>query len=403
MLRENLITTAAALTLGLFLFTTPVFAQPKDFGIQIVTPDHETIRQLAPFASVVTLPADHPEISELIAFANSYGLQVSLYAEPILFDVGPTSTSLWPTYRTRWQNFVALHGDAIHRQSTWAIYLVDEPFHRGVPTEDLVAVQQMVEKSFPLIPTATSMNIFDLQQVPSDLPNDVLDIVGLHMYAVPGDLATNTDYQQALTLLGQRFPHREKMIVADTWWSPDRHGAIDLTPDDVGARFEQYRDVALEIGATTLGAFLWETFPGGIGLRDFPDETLRAVQNLAAGVSGKCGIPEGFDPRAGGEYLFFQDCRFVATVDWNDPSTGESGRGVAERLSDDTGMFWFFDRRNIELTVKLIDGRGFNDHWWVFWSHMTSLEITLEITDRTTGEIRTYQQPNQDITAFADP
>ena len=389
--------------LALLLTAAPSSAQPRDFGIQIVEPTRETLREIAPFASLVTLPADHPELSELLRYARSQGLRVSLYMEPMFFESVGGRLLLWPTYRTRFQNFVALHGEAINQETVWALYLIDEPFHRGVAVEDLETVQRMVEKSFPLIPTVTSLNIFDLEQVPTDLPNDVLDIVGLHMYAVPGSLAENVDFQRAVALLDQRFPHRDKMIVADTWWAEGRHGAIELTPEDVGERFSQYLDAARAMGATVVGAFLWESFAGGTGLRDFPDETLRVVQNQAAEISGKCGIPDGFDPLAGGGYLFFQDCRFVATVAWNDPATDESGVGTAVRVSDDTGMFWFFDERNIELTVKLLDGRGFNDHWWVFWSDMTTLDITITLTDRQTGAIRTYTEPASDVTAFAEP
>jgi len=77
--------------------------------------------------------------------------------------------------------------------------------------------------------------------------------------------------------------------------------------------------------------------------------------------------------------LFLRDLRFKAEVTWDDPRVG-SGRGRAVPLTDESGGFWFFDEKNLEATVKLLDGRGVNGHFWVFLASMTDVGFTLEVT-----------------------
>lgn len=78
------------------------------------------------------------------------------------------------------------------------------------------------------------------------------------------------------------------------------------------------------------------------------------------------------------------------------------------RLTDDTGYFWFFDRENVEVTVKVLNGCGTNQRFWVFASGGTNVEVVLTVTDTLTGAVRTYTNPLDhvyttitDTTAFA--
>ena len=72
------------------------------------------------------------------------------------------------------------------------------------------------------------------------------------------------------------------------------------------------------------------------------------------------------------------DHRFAVTVDRPSPSGGPA---LAVPLTDESGYFWFFDPTNIELTVKLLDGRAVNGHYWVFIASMTDLPFTVRIED----------------------
>ncbi|HXO42065.1 MAG TPA: hypothetical protein VN999_11480, partial [Thermoanaerobaculia bacterium] len=62
--------------------------------------------------------------------------------------------------------------------------------------------------------------------------------------------------------------------------------------------------------------------------------------------------------------LLLSEGRFRATVTLQDPRTTSSA--YATSSSDQCGYFWFFDPSNVELTVKVLDGRAVNGHFWVF-------------------------------------
>lgn len=114
------------------------------------------------------------------------------------------------------------------------------------------------------------------------------------------------------------------------------------------------------------------------------DYTLAVEQSAvaAARVTGSC---------TAGPYLCLNGNRFRAEVTWK--ANGGSGAGQAEALSGDTGYFWFFDSANAELVVKVLDGRGANGHFWVFYGALTNVEYTLRITDTATGTVKAYTNP----------
>ncbi len=71
---------------------------------------------------------------------------------------------------------------------------------------------------------------------------------------------------------------------------------------------------------------------------------------------------------------------FQVRVQWKDPRTGAEGSGWATRLTDQSGYFSFFDPKNVEVTVKILDGRPVNGHWWVFIASMTDLEVEVAVS-----------------------
>jgi len=70
---------------------------------------------------------------------------------------------------------------------------------------------------------------------------------------------------------------------------------------------------------------------------------------------------------------------FEATVDWKAPS-GQTGQGAAVPLTNESGYFWFFDPGNAEVTLKVLDGRPVNGHWWVFLASLTDVEHTVRVS-----------------------
>ncbi|HUF85706.1 MAG TPA: hypothetical protein VMQ81_14080 [Acidimicrobiia bacterium] len=89
--------------------------------------------------------------------------------------------------------------------------------------------------------------------------------------------------------------------------------------------------------------------------------------------------------------LCLPDGRFRVEVAWTD-FQGGSGPGRAIPLPDreDSGLFWFFDPANIELTVKVLDACVLNSHFWVFVASGSTVEYTLTVTDTQSDVTRTY-------------
>ena len=80
--------------------------------------------------------------------------------------------------------------------------------------------------------------------------------------------------------------------------------------------------------------------------------------------------------------------RFRVTARWT--AGGNSGAGKALPLVSQTGSFWFFDPANVELTVKVLDGCGLNDRWWVFLSGLTDVGVEVTVEDTETGQTWTH-------------
>jgi len=124
------------------------------------------------------------------------------------------------------------------------------------------------------------------------------------------------------------------------------------------------------------------------------------VQRVAASA-----IPNPCPPDP--THLCLGDSRFLVTVDWQTPD-GTIGHGQAVPLTRDTGYFWFFNDTNLEMVLKVLNGCGLNQRYWVFAGGLTNVRVAITVTDTTTGTHVTYQnpqgtafQPLQDTGAFA--
>jgi len=89
------------------------------------------------------------------------------------------------------------------------------------------------------------------------------------------------------------------------------------------------------------------------------------------------------------ERLCLAGNRFAVEVEWRDYQ-GRSGRGQALPRGADSGLFWFFSGNNLELLVKVLDGCGVNDRFWVFSAATTDVEYRLRVTDTANGRLRVY-------------
>jgi CSLREA domain-containing protein len=94
----------------------------------------------------------------------------------------------------------------------------------------------------------------------------------------------------------------------------------------------------------------------------------------------------------GGPNLCLNEERFKVNVSFK-TSQGQTGSGQAVQLTPDTGYFWFFSPSNVEVTIKVLNGCGFNQRFWVFLSGLTNVEVTVTVTDVVTGATKTYTNP----------
>ena len=119
-------------------------------------------------------------------------------------------------------------------------------------------------------------------------------------------------------------------------------------------------------------------------------------------------IPLGFEGQiltldcgASAEMLCLGNGRFRVQVSWRTPQ-GNFGVGRPVPLGEDTGTFSFFSNSNVELLVKILDGRSINDHFWVFYGSLSDVEYEIRVEDTVTGQVRTYENPQGHIASHAD-
>ena len=98
--------------------------------------------------------------------------------------------------------------------------------------------------------------------------------------------------------------------------------------------------------------------------------------------------------------LCLADGRFVVIAKWR--LDGTEGAATPIAWTGETGTFWFFSRSNVELAVKVLDGRGVNSRFWVFYASLSDVDFDLEVLDTTTGQRRTYHNPKGTLASRAD-
>ena len=129
-------------------------------------------------------------------------------------------------------------------------------------------------------------------------------------------------------------------------------------------------------------------------------EEPRAFRGSGSALTEAAGVSSGC--LADRTTLCLNDGRFEVEVSWRDFDGGR-GQGFARPLTSDSGTFWFFGPDNIELIVKVLDGRAINDHFWVYYGALSNVEFTLRVTDTMTGVTRVYHNPLDRFESNGDP
>ena len=81
--------------------------------------------------------------------------------------------------------------------------------------------------------------------------------------------------------------------------------------------------------------------------------------------------------------------RYIVTADYE----SGIGNGQATRTDPSTfrsGIFWFFNSTNWEVMVKVLNGCGINNHWWVFTAATTNVFYRMEVLDVERGRNKVY-------------
>jgi hypothetical protein len=102
-----------------------------------------------------------------------------------------------------------------------------------------------------------------------------------------------------------------------------------------------------------------------------------------------------------GQGICLNQSRFRVEVSWRDHQ-GNTGAGHSVPLTDDTASFWFFTPSNVELLVKVLDGRPVNGKFWVFYGSLSDVEYEIRVEDTLTGDLRTYKNPAGTLASRAD-
>lgn len=113
--------------------------------------------------------------------------------------------------------------------------------------------------------------------------------------------------------------------------------------------------------------------------------------------------------------LCLLDDRFQVEVTWSDfsgnplgrPGAPDGGKGRAVELgqglpNQDGGFFWFVDPQDIELLIRIFDGRQINGSFWVFYGALTNVELELTVTDTVTRRKQEYRNPAGSFSAVFD-
>jgi hypothetical protein len=83
--------------------------------------------------------------------------------------------------------------------------------------------------------------------------------------------------------------------------------------------------------------------------------------------------------------------RFKVEATFTNQGSTQSAKVV--KLTDETGYFWFFSASNVEAVVKVINGCGLTNSFWVFAGGLTDVNVVLKVTDTKDGTFKTYTNP----------
>ncbi|MXX63213.1 MAG: PKD domain-containing protein [Holophagales bacterium] len=139
--------------------------------------------------------------------------------------------------------------------------------------------------------------------------------------------------------------------------------------------------------------------------------TLRVKGGESESLASVTFLVEASDPagacKADTHTRCLQDSRYAVQIYWANEEGRHSRARVVRAGTNDSGMFYFFDRENWEVLIKVLDGCAFNGHVWVYGASTTDQGYSIRVEDTVTGTLREYDnEPGRaaptitDATAF---
>jgi hypothetical protein len=129
-------------------------------------------------------------------------------------------------------------------------------------------------------------------------------------------------------------------------------------------------------------------------------QTLYRPGGPTGGGGGGTGpAPSGCPAGTAADTLCLLKGRFHLTGTWQNQFDGSLGVLKPIVNSDLSGFFYFTDKSNVELIVKILD---FGTEIKVFYSQLTNLKFNLSVKDTVTGKIKSYTNTPGDCGAI-DP
>lgn len=220
------------------------------------------------------------------------------------------------------------------------------------------------------------------------------------------DLTFNTTYSGALDTSDCQITSNGNTVYVDFWKFSAAAGTrvtVTYTSNSFGlfSAILKFQDTTFLTSASGNSALVYSyTLPAA-------GEYVVALSTTAAFATGPYALTVTATVPPGAcvpdlTTLCLNQGRFKVQVGWSVPSQGTSGAGTAVVLTGDTGYMWFFSSNNVELVVKVVDGRAFNEHFWVFYGALSDVAYTITVTDTQTGVVRTYVNTQGNLTSRAD-
>jgi hypothetical protein len=149
-------------------------------------------------------------------------------------------------------------------------------------------------------------------------------------------------------------------------------------------------------------------------LRDVPLTFTCEARGTAGGIAITRQVTEVVPPSTMAPIAFpacvpstrvvcLQGGRFQASVVFIAPDGVERDASVVAAPANDRGSFWFFDARQTELTIQVLNQCAVNQRYWVFAGGLTPYGVRATVTDTQTGVRKNYVNPqNQEAREYRD-